>query len=63
MPVRGKGWYKRPYRIIGTDPKGRRVHWCYHWPGARDEALKDARRYGYDVRAEDRGPATVRRNV
>ena len=62
MPVRGKGWYKRPYRIIGTDDQGRPVHRCFHWRGARDQELRDLRTFGWDVRAEDRGHHTVSRN-
>jgi hypothetical protein len=54
MPVRGHGWYKRPYRIIGTDAKGRRVHYCYHWPGPRDERLRRLRLSGWDVRGEEK---------
>lgn len=59
MPVRGSGWYKRPYRIVGTDAKGRKVHRAYHWKGARDKEINDLLRFGYKVRPEDRGPASV----
>ena len=36
-PVRGKGWYKRPYKVTYTDPRtARRRTLSFHWQGARD---------------------------
>jgi hypothetical protein len=45
-PVRGSGWYKRPYRIsyvTGEAPK--RVVKCYHWRGRRDEDARELARF------------------
>lgn len=42
-PVRGSGWYKRPYKVIDTGPFGDRRVRSFHWRGA---ALEQARRWG-----------------
>lgn len=62
MPVRGKGWYKRPYRIVGTDSKGRPVHRSFHWKGARDKEVNALLDMGYKVKPENRGPETLPRD-
>lgn len=41
MPVRGHGWYKRPYKYKTTFTDGHTQTKAYHWKGARD---KDAER-------------------
>ena len=37
MPVRGRGHYKRPYRLSYTDRQGRKVNKAFHWPGPWEE--------------------------
>jgi hypothetical protein len=32
MPVRGKGWYKRPYRL-SYEYNGRVINKAFHWYG------------------------------
>jgi hypothetical protein len=51
-PVRGRGWYKRPYRIAYTTPDGRRVSKAFHWKGPWEEEQRTARRFGFtDIEA------------
>lgn len=48
MPVRGHGWYKRPYKLR-VDGQTR----AYHWKGARDKDAERARLFGSDVEVWD----------
>lgn len=48
-PVRGHGWYKRPYRLRIEWPDGRITNKAFHWPGRWGEEKKwlyRAKRYG-----------------
>lgn len=62
MPVRGKGWYKRPWRLAWRDPKsGKMKHAEYHSKINAIETQGQYLYYGYadvsltEVR-EDEGP-------
>lgn len=46
-PVRGRGWYKRPYRISYRDSQGRKVSKAFHWPGPWEREQDTARRFGF----------------
>lgn len=48
MPVRGHGWYKRPYKLRDAD--GVR---SFHWKGARDKEAQRMREFGHDVEVWD----------
>ena len=51
MPVRGHGWYKRPYKFRATYDRSQMViedgpetqTFAFHWKGARDKAAADYR--------------------
>lgn len=48
MPVRGKGWYKRPYRLSWTDPNtGLLRKAAYHSKVSAEEHERMYRSHGY----------------
>lgn len=60
MPVRGHGWYKRPYRLRVTYDRSKMTSkdgpktqsFAFHWPGPRDESAKSYRRMGHVTNVE-----------
>lgn len=63
MPVRGSGWYKRPYRITYTRVEtGRRVSLAFHWKGARDSEadwLRNHPAFAVDLKVWNTGEQPV----
>ena len=59
VPVRGHGWYKRPYKLRSRG----RIR-AFHWKGARDKEAERERLWGIDdVEVWDEPiDATVRRD-
>jgi hypothetical protein len=53
MPVRGSGWYKRPYKVKVTYPDGRTQTKAFHWKGARNEDAERQQLFGYEVEVWD----------
>lgn len=56
MPVRGRGWYKRPYKL-----RSRGQVRAYHWKGARDVEAETERRIGVEVEVWDEPVDAVQR--
>lgn len=66
MPVRGRGWYKRPYKYKITYKDGRTQTKAYHWKGARDKDAAQDRLFSNVVLVEvwdEPYDATLRRTT
>jgi len=63
MPVRGRGWYKKPYKVRWTDDKGKMRTKAFHWPGPaqREKEYLEGRGYS-DVTLTQEGDTIILRS-